>query len=234
MDPVTRAPAEVVRFDATERLVHWTSALLLLVLFATGTILYIPSLMLDVGHRATIVNIHVIAGLALLAPLVIGLVLPWRGGLLDDLRRLDVWRKVDSGWYRTPSSHDGKFNGGQKLMAGALGGGMVAMLLTGVVMRWSPPFPNYWARGATLVHDLVYLLLGVLVLAHVSVAVSRPVQLRSMFTGRVPRSWAERHPGWLHGRDLAPPRAAASPRPLASAHRGAAAAAGGRPGSGSA
>lgn len=225
---------DVVRFDLTERLVHWTTALLLLVLLATGTILYVPSLMLDVGHRATIVNIHVITGLALLAPVLIGLVVPWRGGLVADLRRLDRFGRDDAGWYRSPARHAGKFNGGQKRVAGLLGGGMVAMLLTGVVMRWSPPFPNEWARGATLVHDVVYFVLFAVVAAHLAVALSRPVQLTSMFTGRVPRAWAERHPDWLSGRDLREPGRPATPRSRRSARRGAVAASGTRPGSGSA
>lgn len=206
-----RAGAEVSRFDLTERLVHWSTALLLISLIATGTILYVPRIMLAVGHRATVVNIHVICGLALLAPLVIGLVGPWRTRLAQDMRRLDRWQKLDFAYFRgsrrralaAKGVREGKFNGGQKLAAAVFGGGMVVMVITGVVMRWSPPFPNDWARGATLVHDTIYVVLFVLVIGHIMMALSRPPQLQSMFTGKISRAWAERHaPGWLDGSDL--------------------------------
>jgi formate dehydrogenase subunit gamma len=237
--PAALTAGEVVRFDLNERLVHWTTALLLVSLVVTGTILYVPSLMLKVGHRATIVNIHVITGLALIAPLVIGLAGPWRARLTDDLRRLDRWSHADRSFFRR---HDGtqiaggKFNGGQKLASALFGGGMVVMIGTGIVMRWSPPFPNGWASGATLVHDTIYLLLFVLVVGHVVVALSRPVQLRSMFSGRVPARWAEHHcPSWLTGADLARPgprrRRATSPPPRAHAPRAGAAPAGTTPAS---
>lgn len=233
---MTAHDEQIERFDRTERLVHWTTAILLLCLLVTGTILYVPALMLRVGNRATIVNIHVISGLALVVPLLLGLVGPWRSGLVQDLRRLDRFQKVDFDFLR-PRRHAvsiGKFNGGQKLAAAIFGGGMAVMIITGVVMRWSPPFPNDWARGATLVHDTIYLLLFALVLGHVTMALSRPVQLKSMLTGRVPRKWAERHePAWLEGSDLkpaAPPRE--TERTAASAPRGEVAAAGSRPASG--
>lgn len=231
---------EVVRFDLTERLVHWTTALLMLVLLATGSILYIPSLMLAVGHRAFVVNLHVIAGFGLVAPLVIGLVAPGRRGLVEDLRRLDGWQARDFAWFRRrrrDARPEGKFNGGQKLAAAVLAGSMVVMIMTGVVMRFSPPFPNRWANGATFLHDLFYLLLAVLVIGHVMMALSRPEQLRSMVTGRIPRAWAARHePAWLDGSDLSAPRrrrrGRGSAPPLPSARRDGAAAGGTRPPSG--
>lgn len=225
------AGALLERFDRTERLVHWTTALLLLVLIATGTILYIPSLMLEVGHRATIVNIHVIVGLALVAPLLAGLLGPWRRRLAEDLRRLDRWQRVDFAYFKRGGQRPGgKFNGGQKLASAFFGGGCVVMIVTGVVMRWSPPFPNGWASGATLVHDTFYLLLSALVVGHVFMALTRPPQLKAMFTGRISRSWAERFaPGWLDGSGLnpagrpsdppapLPPRSSAAPGGVAAA-----------------
>ena len=59
----------------------------MLTLIVTGAILYLPALALRVGHRGLIENIHVITGLSLLGPLVLGVVGPWRQRLIKDLRR---------------------------------------------------------------------------------------------------------------------------------------------------
>ncbi len=194
---------EIRRFDGVERAVHWSTAVLMLVLLVTGAVLYVPSLALAIGHRAVLEQIHVVSGLALFGPLVLGVAGPWRRHLLGDLRRFDRWTPVDWAWFRpgrarTATSGRGKFNGGQKAEALLIGGGMVAMLLTGVVMRWSPPFPNRWATGATFVHDWGFFALALAVAGHVVVAISRPDQFRAMFTGMIPRRWARTHaPAWL-------------------------------------
>jgi formate dehydrogenase subunit gamma len=202
-EPVTALP----RFDVNERVVHWATSLLMVELLVTGTILYIPSLSLKVGHRATVANIHVISGLCLLAPLILGLAGPWRGALVADLRRFDRWRSADFAWFRRSEARldlaTGKFNGGQKLAASLFGAGMVVMLATGAVMRWAPASYVNWATGATLVHDIVYIGLSLIVLVHVAKALSRPEQMKAMITGRISRRWAERHaPAWVDGSDV--------------------------------
>lgn len=174
----------------------------MLVLLFTGSVLYIPALALMVGHRAVIENIHVIAGVALLVPLLAGVLGPWRERLLTDLRRLDRWVPADFDWFRRPTRRlhlpRGKFNGGQKAEAAFLGGAMVVMLATGSVMRFAPARFVTLATGATFVHDVGYIALFVAVAVHVLFAFRRPEQLKSMLTGKVPRAWATRHaPVWL-------------------------------------
>ena len=82
---------ELARFDLVERLVHWSTAIMMLTLIVTGAILYLPSLALRVGHRGLVENIHVITGLCLLGPLLLGVAGPWRKQLIKDLRRFDRW-----------------------------------------------------------------------------------------------------------------------------------------------
>jgi formate dehydrogenase subunit gamma len=194
--------AEVHRFDGVERAVHWSTAALLLALIVTGTILYIPTFALAVGHRAVVENIHVITGIGLLLPLIVGVLGPWRASLLGDLRRFDGWTRADWEWFRRRAKRKaqrGKFNGGQKLEAALLGGGMTVMLITGVVMRWSPQvFPLNWATGATFVHDIFYVVLFFAVVAHIALSLNNPDQMKAMLTGRIPRKWAQEHaPAWL-------------------------------------
>ena len=65
-------------------------------------------------------------------------------------------------------------------------------------MRFAPSRFITLATGATLVHDIGYIALFVAVAVHVFFAFGRPEQLKSMFTGKVPRAWAMRHaPVWL-------------------------------------
>jgi formate dehydrogenase subunit gamma len=192
----------VERFDGVERAVHWATALIMLELIATGMILYIPSFSLAVGHRGIMEAIHVFTGLALLVPLIIGIAGPWRAKLVADIRRFDQWSQADWDWFHTKQrrSHEplGKFNGGQKAEASLLGGGMVVMLVTGAIMRFGPARWVTWAQGATLVHDAGFLLIGFAVGGHLYVALTKPDQLKAIFTGRISRAWARRHaPAWL-------------------------------------
>lgn len=196
------SPTELERFDLVERLVHWSTAVMMLTLIVTGAILYLPSLALSVGHRGLIENIHVITGLALLGPLVLGIAGPWRKRLIKDLRRFDRWGPSDFDWFKSPARRSGlprdKFNGGQKIEASFLGAAMVAALATGVIMRFAPSSWVTWATGATLVHDALFYAIVVAVIGHVAFALSRPDQLASMFNGRIPRAWAKLHAGaWL-------------------------------------
>jgi len=200
----------IERFDAVERIVHWTTAVLMLELIATGAILYIPSISLVVGHRGIIENIHVYSGLALLLPLIIGVAGPWRERLLRDLRRFDRWSAADWDWFHRKAHRSGaplgKFNGGQKAEAALVGGGMVVMLATGVLMRFAPPSWINWQQGATLVHDVGFIAIGLGVAGHIYFALNSPERLKSMMTGRIPRAWAAKHtPVWVKEADEGKP-----------------------------
>ncbi|MGH9172404.1 MAG: cytochrome b/b6 domain-containing protein [Acidimicrobiales bacterium] len=192
----------IERFDRTERIVHWSTAIIMVELIVTGAILYIPDLALLVGHRGIVENVHVYSGIALVLPVVAGIAGPWRAGLLADLQRFDRWSSVDWDYFRSgrKKSHAplGKFNGGQKAEAALVGGGGIVMLATGLLMRFGPLSWNTWQQGATLVHDIGFFALAILIFAHVAMAVNRPDQLKSMYNGRIPRAWAAKHaPAWL-------------------------------------
>jgi formate dehydrogenase subunit gamma len=193
---------ELQRFDVVERLVHWTTAILMLCLILTGAILYLPALAVRIGHRGLVENIHVIMGLCLLGPLLIGVAGPWRGRLWADLRRFDRWTAPDFEWFRSLAKRRhfarDKFNGGQKLEAAFLGAAMLAALVTGVIMRFAPSSWITWATGATLVHDALFFAIILALAGHVAFAVSKPDQFISMFTGRISRTWARTHAeAWL-------------------------------------
>lgn len=191
----------VRRFDRTERWFHWTTAVLVLVLVATGSILYLGPLSTLVGRRVLVKDVHVWSGLLLPLPWL--LALPGRRGaaLRRDLGRLGRWYRDDTLWVRTRGHSSGrglrKFNAGQKLFALLAGGALPVLFGTGLVMRWFEPFPDWIRTGATFVHDWTYLVLSVAVAGHIVKALAEPVLLRAMVTGWVPVAWARsRRPRW--------------------------------------
>jgi formate dehydrogenase subunit gamma len=192
----------IERFDKVERAVHWSTAILMLELIVTGAILYLPTLALAVGHRGFIETLHVYSGIALVVPITVGVAGPWREKLVADLRRFDRWTKADWDWFhrkeRRSGAPAGKFNGGQKAEAAFVGGGIIVMLATGVLMRFAPASWINWQQGATLVHDVGFFAIGVGVAGHIYYALSRPEQLKSMLSGTIPRAWATKNtPAWV-------------------------------------
>jgi len=217
---VTRAPrvsggtdsSTLVRFDLTERVVHWVNAVLFGILIFTGAVLYLAPLQALIGRRALVEDIHLWCGLALPVPLAIAVAGRWGSGLRADLRRLNRWSGADLMWLRSrqhrrlrlrnPGPQAGKFNPGQKLNAAFVAGSGLVMLGTGVMLRWYHPWPLSWRTGATFVHDWLALALGVVIVGHILKALADPEAFGSMLKGTVSRSWASRHArAWLEGRD---------------------------------
>jgi formate dehydrogenase subunit gamma len=190
----------VPRFDATERIVHWCSALLFLVLLATGAALYAGPVSTLVGRRTLVKNVHVYAGLLLPLPVLAGLVLRSGRQLRADVRRLSRWDREDRIWLRRSTrsrAELGKFNPGQKLNATFIGAAIVVMLATGSIMRWFEPFPDEWRTGATFVHDWFAFGIGLSALGHIILALSDRDALRGMVRGSVSPQWARvKRPRW--------------------------------------
>ena len=194
---------DVVRFDRTTRVLHWTNAALFLLLILTGFTLYWGPLSTAVGRRVLVKDVHVVSGLLLPVPLVLAYAGRWREGLRRDVRRLARWSVDDRRWLlslgRRSRARTGKFNAGQKLNAIFVLGTIPVMLASGAIMRWFEPFPLDWRTGATFVHDWTAIALLVVVVGHIAKALAEPVALRAMVRGRVPARHVERHhPRWWH------------------------------------
>jgi len=191
-----------VRFDVAQRLAHWGTATLFLVLIATALPLYLPAVAQFVGRRALVARVHLWAGVALPAPLLGAVCGPWGAGLRRDLRRFNLWSASEVRWLTTlgrrrPALRD-KFNPGQKLNALFIGASIVVMLGTGLTMQWYAVVAINLRTGATFVHDVLATALVIVIVGHVAVALWHREALRSIFTGKVSAAWAERHGApWL-------------------------------------
>ena len=190
----------IVRFDATERAVHWATAALFVVLMVTGAILYAGPLQTLVGRRAWVRDVHTVTGFVLPVPLVLALLTRAGAALRSDAHVLARWDPDDAAWWsrsRRRQARLGKFNPGQKLFAAFVAATVVVMLGTGSIMHWFEPFPDDIRTGATFVHDWFAIGAWLSATGHVLLALSDPVALGAMVRGTVPTAWARRsRPRW--------------------------------------
>jgi formate dehydrogenase subunit gamma len=191
------------RFARVERWVHRSTAVLVAVLFATGFTLYYEPLTVLVSRRAFVETTHIVAGLLLPLPTLVGLVVS--RDLRRDVSVLGRVTRVDRMWLRRKDRRVarlrvGKFNGGQKLAAATMAGAGLVLLGTGVLLL-APlrlNLPDGVREGATVTHDLFTFGLLLLLTGHVWLAQRHPEARAAMRTGLVDRAYAEReHAGWV-------------------------------------
>jgi formate dehydrogenase subunit gamma len=170
------------RFTGGERAIHWVNATVFLVLLATASALYVGPVSALVGRRDLVKWIHVIVGLMLPLPLLVG---AWRSGAFRaDAGHLNRFNIDDWNWLRRRPHIPGKFNAGQKLNAAFVAGSIPVMLVTGSIMKWFGPFPLAWRTGATFVHDLTAIGLFIVTVGHIVKALSDPEKLSAMLRNR--------------------------------------------------
>ena len=198
LDERERLRAAIVRFDRTERIVHWVTAALVITLMLTGAAMYAGPVSTLVGRRVLVRNIHVIAGLALPVPIVLALFARRAGAALRaDIRELNRYTR--------------KFNLGQRINASFLAAAGLVLLATGLMLKWNDPFSDDLRTGATFVHDWFAIGVWFAILGHIAFALRDPTALRGMAKGTVPARWArDTHPRWYR-REIDRSRAPAEP-----------------------
>ena len=176
---------------------HRTTAVLVGVLAATGAVLYYEPLSLLVSRRLVVEGTHIIAGLLLPIPMLVGL---WLSpALRADVSLLNRFSPVDGEWLRrgdrrTARLPVGKFNGGQKLAAAVIVGASLVLFLTGLLLI-APArinLPTGVRQGATITHDLFTFGLLFLLAGHLWLALRHPEAREALRTGSVDRRYAER------------------------------------------
>jgi formate dehydrogenase subunit gamma len=169
---------------------------------ATALPLYFVQVERFVGRRALIADIHTWTGVMLPVPLLVLVAGPWGKRLRRDIRRCNLWTAAEIRWLRSlgrePLAEPDKFNPGQKLNSLFTAGTIAVMLATGSIMKWNRFFPLSWRTGATFDHDVLATAVVVVVMGHITLALTHGDALRSIFRGWVSESWAQRHAGgWL-------------------------------------
>src|SRR5206468_5738327 len=144
-----------MRASATEKTLHWTVAAAVLLLLASGTVMYVPGLSELVGQRFWVRTSHLAAAILLVAVVLVIPALRW-GEVRRLERELSFWDRTDWEWFRRPwdvflsiyheaKSEPWRFNAGQKLLAALVAIALAVLLVSGVPMYW------WWWFGAELV-----------------------------------------------------------------------------------
>jgi formate dehydrogenase subunit gamma len=172
--------------------VHRSTAALVAVLFVTGAILYYEPLSLLVARRLVVEGTHIVAGLLLPLPMLVGL---WLSpALRADVSLLNRFTRVDRQWLRrndrrTSRLPVGKFNGGQKLAAAVIAGSGLVLFATGLLLI-APArinLPTGVRQGATITHDLFTFGVFFLLAGHLWLALRHPEAREALRTGSMDR-----------------------------------------------
>ena len=191
----------ILRFTRTERTLHWVNALGFLFLLATGLVLYLPSLAVQVGRRPLVQSVHFWSGIAWVACLALIVVLGDRRGIARTAREIDRFDRDDLRWLagRRPAPQ-GRFNAGQKLNTALTAAFTVLFLVSGVLLWVGERNTAFRFASTVILHDgLMYISL-LLLLGHLYLAVIHPATrhaLRGITVGTVSEEWAAKHhPKW--------------------------------------
>jgi formate dehydrogenase subunit gamma len=194
-------PDRVQRFAASERGVHWITALAFFSLLLSGLV---------VGRRGAFHTVMYAWHLASAAALVGGVALITLAGnrrtLAATTRQLRTLDAEDRQWLSTAPSRllasapepppAGRFNAGQKLNFVLVCLLLAALYITGGDTILAGTHHNLIFGG----HKLATIGICVLVTGHLYMALVNPTTrhaLRGMLTGEVDRDWATKHyPGW--------------------------------------
>ena len=185
------------RFSRTERTLHWANAVFFLFLLATGLVLYLPSLAVQVGRRPLVQSVHFWSGIAWVAVLVLIVLLGDRRGIARTAREIDRFDGDDLRWLtgRRPAPQ-GRFNAGQKVNTALTAAFTVLFLVSGVLLWVGERNTSFRFASTVVLHDgLMYAALALLV-GHLYLAVIHPATrhaLRGITIGTVSEDWARRH-----------------------------------------
>jgi formate dehydrogenase subunit gamma len=195
---VSVVPAGYVRrFSRTERTLHWVNATGFFLLLATGLILFLPSLSVDVGRRPLIKDIHFWGGIGWVAALILIALLGDRRGILRTARELDVFAPEDVNWLRgREPAEQGRFNAGQKLNAALTAAFVVLFLVSGLLLWFGEQDTRFRFASTVVLHDGLLYAAVALLLGHLYLSLIHPATrhaLRGMVRGTVREDWAQRH-----------------------------------------
>lgn len=207
----------VMRFTATERVLHWVHAAAFTGMLATGVALYSPGLAGVLGSRGTVKDVHVAIAAAWISALLVVVALGDRRALGKTRRAVEMLDDDDLRWLRRGRAPQGRLNAGQKLHTVVQAAAAVLFVVSGSLLLAGERNTALRLNGTIALHDVLTIATSALVLAHLYLAVvhrtTRPA-LSGIVTGTVDAHWAASHHAKWHPGSAAPAERGALRRPL--------------------
>jgi formate dehydrogenase subunit gamma len=193
----------VVRYGMLTRVVHWTIAVLYVLLFASGLALFHPAFywLSDVLGGGTVSReLHPFLGCGMALLFFLYGAGVWRENLLLPSDRVWLRKAVAVMMKRVELRVEGKYNAGQKVMFWMMGLSIAALLASGIVL-WRPYFADRFGADvrsvAMDVHAFSAFFMFAAIGIHVYAAFFTKGSITAMLRGTVSKRWAEfHHPGW--------------------------------------
>jgi formate dehydrogenase subunit gamma len=206
---MSQLSGEVKRYAANERWNHWFTAILFVLLAASGLAFFHPafwSLTAVLGGGESSRYLHPILGVLMFVSFII-FAFQKMG---DNLMKSHDWKWMGQIGDVLANRDDrlpevGKYNAGQKLAYWAMLASMLALMGSGLII-WQQFFSYMFTietiRTAALVHALSGVVLILTIIVHVYAAIWVKGTIGAMTKGTVSRAWAKHHhPLWYRSLD---------------------------------
>jgi formate dehydrogenase subunit gamma len=221
------AEPRILRFNRTQRALHWSHSITFMILLVTGIVLLVKQVGELVGNHLLILQFHEYTALFYIFGPLLWVILGNRRSLFRDLKQFDEWDEDDTRWLKKsllkgPAAKDlppqGRFNAGQKLNGILTLAATTGFIVTGIII-WRPPgvvkvlpswlFGDSISNNAVFLHQILTYVSIPLVLGHIylaAIAKSTRPALSTIIDGTVPVSYArEHHPKWAAEMERQPP-----------------------------
>jgi formate dehydrogenase subunit gamma len=205
MSTVMKTPVFVPRYNATERLTHWTLAISFVVATLSGLALFHPSFFFLSGALGGAVwskVLHPWAGLVMTVAFVPMALWYWKDNVLRDYDIAWMKRLPEVLMNKGENLPEiDKYNAGQKMLFWSIIGSLLVLLVSGFVLWFHPDMkmPITLVRISGAAHALAAFVLFMGMIVHIYSAVFWiRGSMRAMLRGEVKEGWARHHhPRWL-------------------------------------
>lgn len=196
-----RSGEKVLRWSAAERLLHWLTAIIFLLLAITGlSLLYGREVLIPIvgktdfaAYAAIAKTVHNITGPAFFAALMLMIIIWFKDNLpsSEDFQ----WIKDFGGMIGNKHPSAGRMNAGEKIWFWLLGTAGIMVCISGLILD----FPNFGQdrlilQLAHLIHVILGIILVVGALGHIYIGtIGTEGPFEGMISGKVDSTWAKQH-----------------------------------------
>jgi formate dehydrogenase subunit gamma len=206
---MSQQTGEVQRYKTNERWNHWLTAILFVLLAASGLAFFHPafwSLTAVLGGGESSRFLHPILGVVMFLSFLIFAIQKFSDNVMKDHDWKWMGRIGDVLSNRDENLPEvGKYNAGQKLAYWAMLISMLVLMGSGLVM-WQEFFSHLFSieaiRLAVVLHAISGIVLILTIIVHVYAAIWVKGTIGAMTKGTVSRAWAKHHhPLWYRSLD---------------------------------